>query len=389
MAHNKIKSLRQTLLLFLGISLVYENFAILIGEMSFSYAMILLIFWAMCLVKDFKKIGVTYRDYAFEINLLIIFLLLIIVMNFKNASSAYETPIFPGTLFFNTVFFVLLLVDYSNHPQDLNAALIGYAIGSMIVPVLFFSGLGVEYDDSGRLVFFENNSNVFGVRLVFAFSIILQLFVIQDHFRLKAKKYWFFLPLILLVSVIFATGSRTALICLLLVLVTTVVFYKGKGKPAIIFLGIFSLVVLYLSMRGTVLFDRLMSSAITGDTGGRTDIWETLLPYCWENPWFGVGMTGFEWIAISSYGRMVNPHNVIIEIFAYSGIVGVTIYVFFWLRVLFHSFKLRKYHLYLPLILFLPLLVNIFCGHVIETKMSYVVYAYILVIYKNCKSQTN
>ncbi len=386
MAQNRRNTLRQTLLMLVGVSLVYENFTILIGGRSFSYAMILLILWTLCLVNDFKSIRRTYHNYAFDINLLIIFLLLIIIMNYIYASSAIETPIFPGTLFFNTLFFILLLIDYSCHPQDLYAAFVGYAIGSMVVPILFFAGFGVEFDETERLVFFGNNSNVFGVRLSFAIGIILHLFIIQDYFRIKSAKFWFILPIVLLTSVLLATGSRTALLCLFLILGGTILSYKGQRKFIIVFGGILALVALYLFLRGTVVFDRLLYSVNTGDTGGRTDIWEALLPYCWENQWFGVGMTGYDLMASKAYGRIVNPHNVIIEIFAYSGFVGLTIYVFFWLRLVFRSIKLRNRNEYMPLVLLLPLIVNIFCGHVIETKISYLVYAYILYLYKNMRN---
>jgi len=383
MAQKKSTSLRQTLLLLVGLSLVYENFAIIIGGMSFSYAMILLILWVLYILKDLKHTGKALREYTYEVSLLVIFLFLIMIQNYRYASSAVESPVFPGTLFFNTLFLVFLLVDYKYHPKDLYSGFIGYAIGSAIVPILFFAGFGVDYDASGRLVFFGNNSNVFGVRLCFGFAIILQMFIVQDYFRLKAKRFWFILPLLLMTAVIFATGSRTALICLLLILVITVTIYRGKGKTGMVFLGLIALAALFIYLQGTVLYDRLLESIYHGDTSGRTDIWETLLPYCWQHPVFGVGITGYDSLAINATGKITNPHNVFVEIFAYGGLVGVSLYVLFWLRLLFCGISLRKYHIYLPLIMFLPLLVNLFCGHVIETKISYMVYAYILFVYKN------
>ena len=357
--------------------------------MSFSYGMIILIPWVLCLLGDLSHIGKVYSGYFHEINLLLLFLFLIMVLNLKNAGLAIETPVFPGTLFFNTFFLILLLLDFSRHPQDLNAALVGYAIGSMVIPILYFAGIGVEIDDSGRLVFLGNNSNVFGVRICFAIGIILQLFIIQDYYRLKENKIRFVIPIILLVAVLFASGSRTAFLCLLLVFASTVFSYRGKGKNRIVVWGIIAAFAMFLFLRGTVLFDRLLDSATTGDTSGRDLIWAALLPKCLENPVFGVGMTGYDTLTMEATGKLTNPHNVFLEIFAYSGYVGLSIYFIFWLIILIRGMKLRSYHLYLPLILFLPILVNLFCGHVIETKISYIAYAYCLFVYKNRESFSN
>lgn len=111
----------------------------------------------------------------------------------------------------------------------------------------------------------------------------------------------------------------------------------------------------------------------SGDTSNRDLIWDALLVYFTDNFLFGIGRTGF----VSIVGEM-SPHNVLLEIFIYTGFVGVIIFCFFYFFIIRKAFQRIKFeNNALPFILLIPISFLFFSGQIFDKKIVWVILSYI------------
>jgi O-antigen ligase len=113
------------------------------------------------------------------------------------------------------------------------------------------------------------------------------------------------------------------------------------------------------------------------DLGGRKEIWEEILPLIDENAVFGVGLSGYEKHSIVTFGKISSPHNVILEILAYCGILGLLLFFVFFLKVVIISFK---YYLinrnFLSLMLLIPVMGLFLSAQALDVKVVWVILAF-------------
>ena len=138
---------------------------------------------------------------------------------------------------------------------------------------------------------------------------------------------------------------------------------------------------------GGLMYERLMETVEDGSSSGRTDIWKALLPNLMKHPILGVGQTGYAAVAnqelsavagsIYEYGY--SPHNVLIEVFAYTGLVGLFVMLLFWGRIGVSAYNgYKQQNNLVPLLLLMPILLSIMTGQVLADKVAWLSYAYII-----------
>lgn len=304
-----------------------------------------------------------------------IYLTLISFLNINSLSSSY----FNFSIFQNIVLFVLLINHARRTPGILQKAFFSFALGSFALSVFFILNIGVTYD-LGRIRLFGDNENEIGLRM--CVSLIYLLFLItKDPLKFGKKKYSLIFLLPSMLSLLVATGSRVAFISFALCFLAGLAFIKTRmvhTKIMILVAGIIiGILIMNYVLSSEILYQRLVNSVEEQDLSDRNIIWKTLIPLIRDNVFFGVGIPGYEMYCFKVFGRIISPHNVIIEVLCYTGIIGLTSYL--WLLYKIGQVSWQRYKLngnLIQLILLIPVLGMILSGQQLMSKISWVLFAF-------------
>ena len=299
------------------------------------------------------------------------------IININELFSDY----FYFPLFLNIIIFWLLINHERKDYMVLEKGMIWFALGSVTLALLFFAGIGVEYVE-GRVSIFGDNQNTLGIKVTVS-TIILLIAVIQNRLNLGWIRYLFLVPIPFMLYFVGETGSRVSIISFTLAFIAGSILYKTKAYLTKIGMLIGSAIALILIgvllMQSEIIIERMVKTSSSGDLGSRDMIWKTILPIIKENPILGVGKTGYDFQSVLLFGIPRSPHNVFLEILCYTGIVGL----FIFLAFIFQLFK-RSYQTYkkngwlLSLLLIIPILGMFFSGHILGTKICWVIFAYMV-----------
>lgn len=326
-------------------------------------------------LKEFLK---TKKLKSFIIPILVFWLLLMLISLFNI--NAYSSSVFDVTMLLNIVLFLILV----NHERTYNGILLKgfftFALGSILLTLLYNAGIGVE-NQGGRVQIFGDNQNAIAIRL--SIGIITLIYtLINNSLNFKKIRFVFLLPIPLMFKLLVETGSRVGLASVFMSFFVLVIFYKTKRKKwskvvVVLFAIVISIYSIDLLMQSEVMMNRIIRSVEEGDLAGRDHIWSAIIPLIQDNFIFGVGKSGYVAHMINHYGRTASPHNVILEVMAYTGFIGLSIYLFFLYRVSWQAFKAyRIYNLLLPLVLLIPIFGLHLSGQALGSKIAWAIYAF-------------
>lgn len=402
---NHIASHIRRLLIFLyGVSICYGTFAISGGSRNFTLSFILAILYMISIVPLMGKLfNVLYR-YRKYIIPPVIFFILLCIMNWFNTNQ-YDVPIISISILSCIILFIFMLVHSYYDSKAVSYCMYGYMLGAIILSILFVLGIGIHIDmgmqvvDEERLTMFGQNQNELGVIMVNGLTMVLMSVIFYNKFKMGVLKYLFIIPIITMLTLMFGSASRAAFVALALILICVVLLHRTKYRYTQFLFLIAGFVGLwyayqYLINSDTLMYARILQTIEDGNTSGRAEIWNAILPSLLESPILGVGQTGYALVAhqelmgiagaMHEYGY--SPHNVLIEVFAYTGIVGLVFMLIFWFRLGCDSIVCyRKANNLIPLLLLIPVAVFIMTGQILSNKFAWVLYAYIAVQGYNIK----
>ena len=170
-------------------------------------------------------------------------------------------------------------------------------------------------------------------------------------------------------------------------------FYPTKsafGKIAFIILGIVCCLYAFNKLvdSDSILIERLTTTVEEGNTSDRDKITESLIPYVFESPIWGYGQTGYVNVANTALNRIAiiggvtygfSPHNVVMELLMYTGIIGLILWLIFWWKIGKESWILfKEKRLLMAGLMCIPMLACILSGQLLTDKWAYILYAYIM-----------
>ncbi len=306
------------------------------------------------------------------ISIFFIHLTLINILNINDKS--YEFLDF--TLFINIILFWFITIHFSGNISISSYAVLSFALGSVLLSFFYLLEIGVVIDEHGRISIFDDNSNFVGIKM--AVSIILIIFlVIQNTLQFNLLRYCLFLPIPLMLKLLIDTGSRVSLISLVLMMLVGFLLVKKNGtviKITIFLIFTGSVLFFYnFILENPILLLRLSSSIETNDLAGREVIYAEIWDVVSNNLFLGIGQTGY----FAKFGNG-SPHNVLLEIICYSGILGLSFYFFFLYKTFIVAIKSKSsQNNILPFILLIPLCGLILSGQILDLKLGWVIFSYV------------
>lgn len=337
----------------------------------------LLLFFSLL---NFKN-SFTFKNFPDVIKIIVLYFLMLTANNFINQNVAYSTII--DVSFFLNVLVFIVLCNYSViEKKIILKGLLVFSLSSFCLTILFLFGLGEISFIEGRFSIFGMNEN--GLGLALCISIIILISIVFDN-KLFFNKGRFVLLILIpfLFVLLLQTGSRGALISLILGL-GTYFFLNDKLKhiyKIITFLVIlfFMIIVWEFYLKDAFITTRLLESINNQDLSSRDLVWKSIFKTITDNPIFGIGETGYaqKMDNFSEYG-VASPHNVFIEIFCYTGIVGLVVFLVFLKNIFIGARKtfINKKGI-LSIILLFPLANNLLSGQLLDVKLLWVILAFI------------
>ena len=309
---------------------------------------------------------------------LFIFYFILLILNIFNVNS-YSSDFLSISILLNIFIFILILNHERIIPGVIEKAFVYFLLGALVSTIAYFLKIGVEVTIDGRVSLFGDDENALGFRMVVAFIILTYLLINNKENLLKFSLLFFlYFPII---TLLLNTGSRLSVINLVLCTLFFVIFFKAKyifNKALIWILFLFSSGYLIdLILTSEVVGKRLISSLEEGNLAGRDEIWKSILPLIENNIIFGVGQTGYIEFTNFNFGMYKSPHNVILEVLAYTGLMGLFFYLIFLFAAFFQSFQFFiKTRNIVPLVFLLPILGLLVSGQILVVKLGWFILAY-------------
>ncbi len=395
-----VASVRRFLVFVVGLSMPFNNVAVIPG---FSLGLVSSAIYFLAMLGQVGKwniLGSRYGGFLWNIPL---YVLLLFIMNLVNYCG-YNTPIFPFSTFMCFVLMGFLLAHGLYDRKALSYCLYGLAFGGILMAVFFALKIGVEIDENMRLVMFGENSNALGIYMGLSSMVILNDFILNDELGLGRWRLLFIFAFIPIVGLLVATASRTAFFIFALSVIIIIAFYPEKSifrKIAFMAFGIGCcvLMVSLLENSDSLIWQRLTSTIEEKNTSGRTEITEALIPYVFESPIWGYGVTGYVDVAKEALNHIsiidgvyygFSPHNVIVEVLLYTGVIGLVMWLAVWWNIGKEAFIMfRRKRILMPVLMCIPILACVLSGQILSAKWAFILYAYIMVefyYYRNASS---
>lgn len=373
---NKVKRLALYLFLF---SINFEVWDPFHTGGSFSIAKFLGFIYLFTMIPEIPYFSTVTKAKRILFPIILFFLLLTFV-NMLNPEAS------PGNIISFTIlqniFLLWMLVNHERKdPLILEKGLLFFALGSILQSMFVLFNIGIAFSDDGRLTIFGDNQNTVGIRVCITL-IILIVNIIQNPLSLPRIRLILLLPIPSLIMFMISTGSRVAILAFLLSLIVgAILFRTNKGKYKFIYTSL--MILLFFVFRQFLINSeatstRIMQSIIDQDLSGRDILWSKLIPMIMDHPILGIGNVGYISLSISIFGHLKSPHNVILEILCYTGIVGLSMYMYFLFLILKKSIQIfHNSSFMLSLLLLIPIAGLLLSGQLLEVKIGWIIFAYI------------
>lgn len=312
--------------------------------------------------------------------LLSLFYILLIIMNSLNING-FSSDFLSMSILLNIFIFILIINHERLVSGIIEKAFIGYLIGALLTVIAFYLGIGVEIESDGRVTLFGDNQNLIGIRMVVAMFFLTHIIIKCWHDFSKLVVLAFSLLYIPLTVLLINTGSRVSTISLFLGAVVFIALNKFKNKFIKVFVVLFFFVtsgaILDFILNAEVVGERLIKTIEEGNLAGRDDIWRAIWPLIQDNVLLGVGQTGYIDLTLKTFGRVVSPHNVILEVLSYTGIIGLSFYLLFIYKAFLPSVRYYfKYGYVIPLLFAIPVAGILLSGQILTFKLGWFIFSY-------------
>jgi O-antigen ligase len=314
---------------------------------------------------------------------ILIFTVYLIVINYLNRNVYYDRVVNVPFLF-NVIIMWASLNMAKNNAKLFQKALLFFAISCSIITAMYFFNIEVENNlGDERVTVLKDNQNYLGIKLSIAI-LTIYMFIKGKILNLDKKKIVLIIVIASMCILLVNTGSRVAILSLVVGLFSSVILKKRKYLAyTIVSIVLFSVGITLLwqyVIKDTYLGERLLMSFYQADLSERDVIWQATIKAIQQGNWmFGMGQTGFPNAITVIFGSVASPHNVFIEIMAYTGIVGSLFFFWFIIKVFASAISNYRYLNDNTGIVFLvPIVGNMISAQLLGNIIFFVIFCYIV-----------
>lgn len=237
----------------------------------------------------------------------------------------------------------LLLFFFNYYRDNLKPLLLGLSIGFSIAvlaqiyqlitqPELWI----IQEEKTANAYIIAGNYNGMGVCLLI--TMVINLLLCQYD------RYYYFVAIpigILCIVIPLLVGSMTAVTCLILFTLINSLPWKRIQRIGLLFiLGIIILFQLFVCFQGNGIADFDLAVWFIEDVlqkditfTNRTHMWDSALRIIPQSWLYGYGFPDAEWFRTNMTNFAIGPHNIMLAMLIYCGIIGFGIYLY----MLFHA----------------------------------------------------
>jgi len=285
---------------------------------------------------------IAYQKTITLTDLLVISFLTIILLSSLSGGTDFKNWVYQ----YLSICCIYFLFNF--YQERLHLLIIGLALGFSIAVFIQLYQLIIQPEiwmipdqKESTTYILGGNYNQMGIRLLLA--------LVLDILCVKISR-WFYLLLIpcicLCLAIPLMVGSMTAATCIVLFLLICVIPSHRFRRLAVaaIFVAVILFQVLVCFNGKGIENNELMVWFIEDVLGKditftyRTYMWDSALQVIAQSPIIGHGYPSKEWYLANMSSFAIGPHNIILAILIYGGLVGLILYLFFLLRsiVLLH-----------------------------------------------------
>jgi O-antigen ligase len=190
-----------------------------------------------------------------------------------------------------------------------------------------------------------DNRNAFGLFMGMGFVLSLLLF--------ETRKALSFILMIVFSSLMFFTFSRSSWVASFL---ASLVFFSLNYKKvkihhfSYLFVFFIFILIFYFSFES---IQHRLSQLLAGDSSGRLSIWTHTLSLIQEKIYFGYGIGTWMNLSDPFLKQYPDPHNMVLEILLYTGVLGLISVFLGVASVLFEIYRQKNYRLFAVAVYFL------------------------------------
>lgn len=233
---------------------------------------------------------------------------------------------------------VSLGIVNSLDPSSQKVILKGALFGIFVFIISYYANFERNYTEDRLRLFWDNSNN-----LALKFTLIPTLFLIINGFKL-----WTLILVALSFPAIFETGSRGGLvltILLIIVVITSMIQQKSASRGWISMMIISTLLLIFVNLeeitQKNIMIQRVSNTeALSSDS--RVDYLNLAVPELLDFPLVGIGSLGYDSFTRRILGNAHSLHNGFVDVFAYSGTIGLLLFLAIIREVLINSQKDTK-----------------------------------------------
>lgn len=383
--NSSLSRLQSFALVLYFFSIHFESWDPFLTGIDYLITKITIVLYISVSLVNFKEFRVLKKYKEFIIPIIIIFIVQTI-SGYLNQRPGY-TEYFSIILFLHIFTFILILLQCIRDKYAITKALNAFIVGGLLLAFFFLIGFETDNSFHNRTTIFGINQNMLGINLSVILILIVHRLIFEKNIDALLKVgYLIFIPI--LIFFLASTGSRSGFLSLLVGFIVMIFFKKTKNilvKLMNLFFGLLlSISLFFYFLSNKTIGSRIINTVETGDLSGRDKYWETIPKLIDINPFFGIGKTGYSYETELMYGTYTSAHNVFLEVVVMGGLVSL-IYLFIFLFRLIKQAIINYKRTYnvLNLSLLSPIIVMSLVGHPLGTKISWGIFAFIIVSKQN------